>query len=184
MKKRIPLAFPILLTVLAQSAGAQRSPYAGQQDRPIKALSDDEILSYLNGEGLGYDKAAELNRYPGPREVLNLAAPLGLTEPQKQRVQGIYDEMHEKAAMLGKEIVSREAVLDSLFSGRIVDSAGLRSLVTEIARLQGELRAANLQAHLAVTRILAPDQIIAYDRLRGYDGSVDHPGDHQEMKHH
>ena len=147
-----------------------------QQDRPIKALSDEEILSYLNGEGLGYTKAAELNRYPGPRRVLELAPQLGLTEPQRRRVQGIYDDMHEKAAELGKEIVSREAVLDSLFGSRIVDSAGLHSLVVEIARLEGELRATQLEAHLAVTRILAPEQILTYDRLRK-DAASEHPGD-------
>jgi hypothetical protein len=180
VKKRVLSALTVLLLLLSLPAAAQLSPYAGQQDRPIKALSDEEILSYLNGEGPGYDKAAELNRYPGPREVLDLATQLGLTEPQKQRVQSIYDEMHEKAARLGKEIVSHEAVLDSLFGNRIVDSAGLHSMVGEIARLQGELRATNLEAHLAVTRILAPDQILAYDRLRGYDGSVRVPGDHHE----
>ena len=179
MNRKTLTAVAGLLLALSISAEAQTSPYAGQQDRPIKALSDEEILSYLNGEGLGYAKAAELNRYPGPRHVLDLATQLGLTEPQKQRVQGIYDAMHEKAARLGKEIVSHEAVLDSLFSSRIIDSAGLRSLVSEIAQLQGDLRATHLQAHLAVTRILAPDQILAYDRLRGYSGSTEHEG----MKH-
>jgi len=171
------------LLTFSISAGAQTSSSAGQEDRPIKALSDEEILSYLNGDGLGFAKAAELNRYPGPRHVLDLATQLGLTEPQKQRVQGIYDAMHEKAARLGRDIVSHEAVLDSLFSSRIIDSAGLRSLVSEIAALQGELRATHLQAHLAVTRILAPDQILAYDRLRGHDGPTEHAADHEGMKH-
>src|SRR5688572_5253924 len=89
----------------------QPSPYAGQEDRPIKALSDADILSYLNGDGMGYAKAAELNRYPGPRHVLDLAEQLSLTQPQKQRIERIYDGMHESAARLGREIVSKEAVL-------------------------------------------------------------------------
>jgi len=156
----------LALVSLALRAQAQMATNPAQFDRPIKALSDAEILSYLNGEGPGYGDAAELNRYPGPRQVLDVASQIGLTEPQKQRVQRIYDAMHEATMDLGRKIVSHEAVLDSLFSSRIVDSAGLYTQVTEIARLQGALRAAHLQAHLAVTKILSPDQILACDRLR------------------
>jgi hypothetical protein len=165
----------ILGLLLALPLHAQQtSPYVGQEDRPLKALSDAEILSYLNGEGMGYAKAAELNRYPGPRHVLDLGAKMGLTESQKQRVQGIYDTMHEKALRLGKDIVSREAVLDSLFSNRTIDEQRVISLVSEIARLQGELRITHLTAHLQVTRILAPDQIMTYEHLRGYDDPSAH----------
>jgi Spy/CpxP family protein refolding chaperone len=165
----------VTCSLIALPCGAlaqQPSPYAGQEDRPIKALSDADILAYLNGEGMGYAKAAELNRYPGPRHVLDLAEKLSLTEPQKQRIQKIYDAMHESAATLGKQIVSKEAVLDSLFGERTIDSTHLQALVGDIARLQGQLRAAHLQAHLAVTRILAADQIVAYEKLRGYGGAT------------
>ena len=41
-------------------------PYAGQQTRAIKALSDDDIAALRAGEGMGMAKAAELNGYPGP----------------------------------------------------------------------------------------------------------------------
>jgi Spy/CpxP family protein refolding chaperone len=173
----------VLLTAGALRAEAQTTttpPDTGQEDRPIKALSDADILSYLNGEA-GDTRVAELNRYPGPSHVLELATPLGLTEPQRARVRSIYDAMHEKAAAFGKAIVSREAILDSLFSTRTIDSTHLRSLVSEIARLQGELRDTHLEAHLAVTRILAPDQIMAYDRLRGSAGESH--DEHAGMKH-
>src|ERR1043166_1905183 len=43
------------------------SPYAGQQSREIKSLSDQEIDGLKNARGLGLAKAAELNGYPGPR---------------------------------------------------------------------------------------------------------------------
>jgi hypothetical protein len=68
-------------------------PYAGQQTRQIKALSDDDIAALLKGEGTGYAKAAELNGYPGPKHVLDLAGQLKLTEAQRRQVQAIFDRM-------------------------------------------------------------------------------------------
>jgi len=49
------------------------SPYSGQGKREIKSLSQQEITGYLHGKGLGYAKTAELNQFPGPRHVLDLA---------------------------------------------------------------------------------------------------------------
>ena len=173
------IALAVVALTAAASAAAQQpspSPYAGQQDRPLKALSDDEIKSYLNGEGMGYAKAAELNRYPGPRHVLDLASQLSLTELQRQRVSQIYKAMHADAVRLGTRIVRQEAMLDSLFSGRTIDEQRLRATVEDVARLQGELRFTHLRAHLAVTRMLAPDQIMKYVELRGYAGDSTHAG--------
>lgn len=99
-----------LACLLTPSLSAQQaSPSAGQEDRPIKAVSDAEIMGYLNGEGMGFAKAAELNRYPGPQHVLDISDSLGLTEPQKHRIQAIYDTMHLNAVRLGTLIVAREA---------------------------------------------------------------------------
>lgn len=58
----------------------QASPDAGQQHRQIKALSADEIQNYLAGKGAGMAKAAELNHYPGPTHVLELADNWGSTK--------------------------------------------------------------------------------------------------------
>jgi len=55
-------------------------PCAGQQERPIKSLSEAEIQGYLNGEGRGLAKVAELNHYPGPQHVLDLADQFALTQ--------------------------------------------------------------------------------------------------------
>ena len=158
----------LALAPATTAMGQQPSPYAGQQNRPIKALSDEEILSYLNGDGMGYAKAAELNRYPGPRHVLDLAPKLDLTEPQRQRLERIYQVMHADAVRLGTRIIQEEAALDSLFESRTIDQRHLRATVEDLARLSGELRLTHLRAHLEVTRILAPDQIIHYVALRGY----------------
>jgi hypothetical protein len=73
MKPRIPV---LLLAVCALAtpvlAEPPSTPYAGQQHRIIKALSEEEIAALLKGEGLGMAKAAELNGYPGPLHVLTL----------------------------------------------------------------------------------------------------------------
>jgi hypothetical protein len=66
--------------MLGALVSAADTPYAGQQARTIKALSDDEVTALSKGEGMGMAKAAELNGYPGPVHVLALAAQLGLTE--------------------------------------------------------------------------------------------------------
>ena len=157
----------------------ERSPYAGQQQRDIKALSAKEVDDYRQGRGMGYAKAAELNRYPGPSHVLELSSPLVLTSAQRQQTQAIYDRMHNAAVLLGRQIVDREASLDTLFAGRKADSDQVERLTREIATLQAQLRFVHLRAHLEMVAVLMPAQIDTYQRLRGYrDG---HTGGHQHQ---
>ena len=59
------------------------SKYTGQEDRIIKSLSSEDIKSLQTGTGDafgGMAKLAELNGYPGPRHVLDLANKLKLTD--------------------------------------------------------------------------------------------------------
>ena len=46
------------------------SPYSGEEKRAVKALSDDDLKNYLEGNGMGFAKAAELNGVPGPKHIL------------------------------------------------------------------------------------------------------------------
>jgi hypothetical protein len=66
---------PVVLWTAVSLAGCsgvpQVSPYAGEQGRAIKALSQKEVSDLLDGAGMGYAKAAELNRYPGPMHTWN-----------------------------------------------------------------------------------------------------------------
>jgi hypothetical protein len=66
--------------------------------------------------------------------------------------------------------VEQERALDRRFASGRIDLNELRSLTREIARLQGELRAAHLGAHLAVRALLTAGQTQRYDQLRGYAG--------------
>jgi Spy/CpxP family protein refolding chaperone len=170
---------PAVLAWIGATAPSQtrQTPYAGQETRGIKALSEGEIEAYTAGEGLGLAKAAELNHYPGPRHVLDLAAELGLSQHQKQETQRVFDRMHRLAVKLGKRIVAKERQLDRLFASQRIDQATMRTLVSEISRLQGELRLAHLSAHLEMKKLLTRAQVAKYDELRGYGG-------HESHKHH
>jgi Spy/CpxP family protein refolding chaperone len=144
------------------------SPYAGEQARDIKALSEKEIASYLAGEGMGFAKSAELNSYPGPRHVLEAAEQLGLSDTQRETTQRAFDAMQAEAKRLGAAIIAKEAELERAFRSRAARDAHVRQLVDDIARLQADLRFAHLRAHLQVTALLSPEQIARYDTLRGY----------------
>src|SRR5258708_12736969 len=72
----------ISAAAFAQSSHPETSPYAGMQTRPIKALSEQQVADLQAGRGMGLALAAELNGYPGPSHVLELADKLGLSAEQ------------------------------------------------------------------------------------------------------
>ncbi len=147
---------------------AQPSSYAGQQQRELKALSVEEVQGYLAGKGAGLAKAAELNHYPGPLHVLELADRLQLSEGQKARTQAIFDGMQQLAMRRGKALVEKEQELDRLFANGTVTANSLRSTLKQIGALQAEVRQSHLQAHIEQRAILTKTQIEKYDELRGY----------------
>ncbi|MGI9104685.1 MAG: Spy/CpxP family protein refolding chaperone [Pyrinomonadaceae bacterium] len=186
--RRINLSIIVLLAfgsvVAAQES--ERSNYAGQKRHAIKALTPEEIEQLLGGQGMGLAKAAELNHYPGPRHVLDLAAQLQLTKEQRERTQQAFDQMRAQAVRLGQQIVERERELDAEFAGGRIDSRKLHAATAEIAKLQGALRAAHLQAHLEMRHLLSPEQTKKYDDLRGYATTgkqAPKPPDHGHGKH-
>jgi Spy/CpxP family protein refolding chaperone len=144
------------------------SPYVAEQARDIKALSADETASLLAGKGMGFAKAAELNGYPGPAHVLELAQGLQLTDKQRTDTQALFDAMQAKATALGRELVDEERRLDRLFASKAADAESLNAALARIGVLQGKVRGAHLEAHLAQVRILTPEQTARYVELRGY----------------
>src|SRR5258705_1471679 len=82
----------LALAFITNAAHAQHpAPYAGKEQRAIKALSDDEVKQYSAGAGMGHAKAAELNRYPGPMHVLELADTLELSSEQRTKTAQLMD---------------------------------------------------------------------------------------------
>src|ERR1051325_5074999 len=95
------LVVVLILVGCTQCWAQHAQPYAGQQEREIKALSADEITGYLAGAGMGYAKAAELNGYPGPMHVLELADQLKLTPEQKGSVRKLMEAHKAEARGIG-----------------------------------------------------------------------------------
>ena len=160
----------ILTLLLACSALASlaRAQYAGQEARPLKALSEEELAQLRQGAGMGLAKVAELNHYPGPKHVLELERELALSEEQARSVRDAHALMHSEAVALGERILAGEQELEARFAEGSIDAAQLGRLTTEIGQLQGRLRATHLSAHLATRALLTPEQVKRYDHLRGY----------------
>ena len=175
----------ILLTAFAFAAGvfAADQPYAGLQSRSIKALSDDEIASYLQGQGMGLSKVAELNHYPGPRHVLDQAGDLGLSAAQLAKAREIWQAMDVKARALGETIIAKETLLEESYSSGAAKPEGTRVVLDELGRLQAELRYTHLSAHMAMRSVLSADQIAKYDALRGYAEGTVTPAGHHPIHH-
>ena len=169
--KRIRLYLLALSGALASLAQATSpAPYAGQQSREIKALSGDEQADLLAGKGMGLAKAAELNGYPGPAHVLELAGELALSAEQRARTQAVWQAMDARARALGQQVVDAERELDALFASKQVTRERLGEQVDRIGVLQAQLRAVHLEAHLEQARILTPEQTTRYAARRGYAG--------------
>lgn len=135
---RRSVAAPVAVLMLAGSSVLAASPYAGQQEREIKALSSQDVEAYLAGQGMGFAKAAELNGYPGPKHVLELASELSLTQEQRTRTEVLFASMQSAARSLGRELVDQERNLDqpgAPGAGRDPDARTERA-VCPIARLR------------------------------------------------
>jgi hypothetical protein len=128
----------------------------------------------LNAEGLGQAKYAEMNGYPGPKHVLDLADKLKLTAEQKKSVQVFYDEMSTRAKELGKQIVGIEKELNDAFAQGFVNQKSVGNDAEEIGRLRGRLRAVHLVAHMKTKAVLNESQIALYRKLRSAGEEAKH----------
>lgn len=147
---------------------AALSPYITQVNSPVRGLPAQEVDDLRAGRGMGYARMAELNHYPGPRHLLDLQKELKLSIAQIAAIDAIFTDMQKQAQSLGEQIIAQEARLSAAFASKTLDEASLQSQVMELADLYGQLRMAHLRAHYQVTPLLTPEQIAAYDELRGY----------------
>ncbi len=154
----------------------QAQPYAGARARAIKALAPERVDELLAGRGAGYALAAELNGYPGPRHVLELARQLALSPEQERVASDLAAIMEQQARALGTQLVELEAQLNRTFAGGTTTQEELARLTADIGTLEGRLRAVHLGTHLTMRDALSPHQRAQYDSLRGYSGHVGHAG--------
>jgi uncharacterized protein (DUF305 family)/Spy/CpxP family protein refolding chaperone len=136
-------------------------------ERAIRALSPDEVAQIARGEGAGFALPAERNGVPGPRHALDLAADLALSGEQRARLQTVFDAMRAAAIPAGQRYLDAQYALETALRDGGLTTERLRDLVAEVNRLEGELAVVHLAAHLETAAILTPEQIDAYNRLRG-----------------
>jgi hypothetical protein len=144
------------------------SPYAGMAGRAVKALSDQQIADLEAGRGMGMALAAELNFYPGPAHVLELAEALELSQDQRTATAALLEAMKAETIPLGRQLIAEETALDRLFAERRVTRASLDAAMARIGTAQRDLRAAHLRYHLVMAEMLPPAQTARYAELRGY----------------
>lgn len=178
---RVTLALLAVLAAVgsAQAQHAPASPYAGLEQRTVKALSDQQIADLRAGRGMGLALPAELNGYPGPVHVLELGDELRLTEDQRTRVQEFHAAMQAEAIPLGERLITQETDLDRQFATRSVTPASLQSATAEIGATQAALRLAHLRYHLSTLDVLTPEQGQRYGELRGYQATGGHGHGHK-----
>jgi hypothetical protein len=160
----------LVVAVVLTSAALAQSPYAGMQDRPVKALSEQQVADLKAGRGMGLALPAELNGYPGPSHLLELADRLDLSSSQRNSIKQLFDSMKAEAVPVGERLIEQETRLDQQFANRTVTPDGLKTATSEIGATQAELRNTHLKYHLETVQILSAQQMQQYAMLRGYAG--------------
>jgi hypothetical protein len=169
------------LAMIATTAHATaQTPYAGMQTRSVKSLSNEQIADLRAGRGMGLALIAELNGYPGPSHVLELADALKLTDAQRGGIKRLFETMKAEAIPIGLQLLAQEADLDRQFADRTITADRLAAAIAAIGEVQARLRAAHLRFHLLTPAILSESQMRRYAELRGYAGGAH--GHHR--KHH
>lgn len=151
-----------------QGHSGASTPYAGFENRRIKALSDAQVADLEAGRGMMLALPAELNGYPGPAHVLELAEKLRLTPDQRAKTQALFESMEREAKAAGRAVIEAEASLDTLFANRSITREALADATARAAIAAAGLRAVHLRYHIAMTELLTPQQQGDYARLRGY----------------
>ena len=139
------------------------------------ASAQDREKQYLEGAGMGYARAAELNHFPGPMHVLELADQLKLTAGQRAATRTLMDAHKAQARALGAEVVAAEREVEQLFRSGKVDEAVLARAARTAAAVEGEYRLSHLETHRRMRELLSAEQVKRYDELRGYaSGKAQH----------
>ena len=174
------LATAVALTVFCDSAWAQHQPYAGLEQRSIKALSQQQIADLNAGRGMGLALAAELNGYPGPIHAIELSDRLGLSAGQLNKLEELFAAMKAETIPIGVALIAQERALNDDFANRTVTPISIETATQKIGSTQAMLRAAHLKYHLSTLAALTAEQVKRYGELRGYASAPEH--DHQRHK--
>jgi len=144
------------------------APYAGMQNREIKALSPSQLDDLRAGRGMSLALPAELNGYPGPAHVLELSEQLDLSASQKAQTQQLHERMKSEARTAGEDVIRAEKELNDLFASKRATPQNVQEAATKAAAAQGRLRVAHLKYHIDMAAQLTEAQMHQYNQLRGY----------------
>lgn len=169
----------LALVAVPVAAVAVERPYEGLEAREIKALSPEEIAALEAGQGFSQALSAELNGFPGPRHVIDLAAELDLAPEQRAAVETLFTEMRAEAIAAGRAVLAGEAELEAAFRGGALSEDDLAAIAEEIGRQRGVLRGIHLKYHLRTKALLSPHQVALYAAARGYGAGHGGHGGHQ-----
>jgi Spy/CpxP family protein refolding chaperone len=176
--QRLAAALPVFIFVCAftpvadgdsaeEARAAAHAAEAAREGIGIPALSEGQIAAYLDGRAMWMASVAELNRYPGPRQVLELADELELTAEQQQAIINLDKEMRPQAIRLGKQLIAQEQRLNRLFAWGQASAENIKATVTDIGVIQAKLRYTHLRAHIRAKGLLTSEQVKRYDELQG-----------------
>jgi Spy/CpxP family protein refolding chaperone len=162
--------------VVPLAASAVDRPYEGLEAREIKALSPEEIAALEAGQGFSQALSAELNGFPGPRHVIDLAGDLDLTPEQRAAIESLFRDMQAEAIAAGRAVLAGEAELEAAFRRGELSEEELAAMAEEIGRQRGVLRGIHLKYHLRTKALMSPHQVALYNAARGYGGHAGHGG--------
>ena len=168
---RMAIVWGVLFASVGIVSAQHSQPYQGLEKRDIKALSEQQVADVKAGKGMTLALAAELNGYPGPSHVLELANQLQLSAEQKIDVGILFEAMKAESIQVGEHLLAEERKLDRHFSSQTITTDSLADQTRDIGGIQAELRNAHLKYHLLTKRILTAEQIKRYGELRGYVGA-------------
>ena len=155
------------------------SDYVVLLDTDIRGLDQKTIEGFLTGKGLGQALPAELNGYPGPRHVIDMAEELELTDEQLATIQALFDHMVSNVVPFGEQYLEEYANLESAFRKGTISKEYLQSQLEKISAIEVQLRYSHLSTHLATIDILNEKQVMQYNMMRGYSAEMNH----EEMDH-
>jgi len=156
------------IPLYAQHDHMGHSRYADEKQSYVPSITMAEFEEIQSGDGMGLAKPAELNHYPGPKHVLQLADSLRISEEQRLKIEAIRQNMADVAVALGMDYLHAEHELNELFSNEKATEKNVVEMTRKVEEKRTALRLAHLLAHVQTRSELTQEQIDEYDRLRGY----------------
>ena len=93
---------------------------------------------------------------------------IDLSANQVGEIEDLYNNMKREAIPLGSELIDIERELNNHFANRTITDELLNVLLEKVAQVQKKLRYVHLSTHLKTPNILTAEQIVLYNKLRGY----------------